>query len=454
MVFGSCANYLERVGCDDRAVMGVQPFCGGVRMISRVALIFQLAVALASFLIANVSAAEGPALSIGLALPLSGDMARYGLDIRRGATMVKEELAKRGTEMVFISEDTQLIPRTAATAAQKLINRDRVDVIVSLWDTAEAVAPIAEQKGVPHVSIRWNHRVAQEFSHTFTFESTYVSWIRATLAYLQSQRVRRLAVMTDISGAGWVLSQPSTPVAECVDVLPGGELLAHWGYQNNGSGEVLISAADNFFSPGDRQRGQPSTFARGRVLNAFTTTFPSTGTLTWSLGGATATASISTVRCEGEDALECTENDDGDNLAQLDNLATKQRAEVVNLLKGTIKLAKGNSSGIARANRLIDQARRLYLEQWTGIWSNFSKVTVVCVGIGCASIDKATAISGINARSSTFVSLARSSAALAKKLSRGRLARVADATVATTRRMNREVQEKSAQLPRFESKCQ
>lgn len=245
-----------------------------------------------------------------------------------------------------------------------------------------------------------------------------------------------------------------TPVAECVDVLPGGELLAHWGYQNNGSGEVVISAADNFFSPGDRQRGQPSTFARGRVLNAFTTTFPSTGTLTWSLGGATATASISTVRCEGEDALECTENDDGDNLAQLDNLATKQRAEVVNLLKGTIKLAKGNRSGIARANRLIDQARRLYLEQWTGIWSNFSKVTVVCVGIGCASIDKATAISGINARSSTFVSLARSSAALAKKLSRGRLARVADATVATTRRMNREVQEKSAQLPRFESKCQ
>lgn len=245
-----------------------------------------------------------------------------------------------------------------------------------------------------------------------------------------------------------------TPVAECVDVLPGGELLAHWGYQNTGAGDVVIPANDNFFSPGDRQRGQPSTFASGRVVNAFTTTFPSTGTLTWTLGGATATASISTVRCEGEDALECTENDDGDNLAQLDNLATKQRAQVVNLLKRTIKLAKGNKSGLARANRLIAQARRLYLEQWTGIWSNFSKVTVVCVGIGCASIDKASAISAINSRSSTFVSLARSSAALTKKLSRGRLARVADATVATTRRMNREVQEKSAQLPRFESKCQ
>lgn len=137
-----------------------QKFHLGASIKSRALLIRYLVVALTSFFIAHVSAAEGPALSVGLALPLSGDMARYGLDIQRGATMAKEELAKRGTEMVFISEDTQLVPRMAVTAAQKLINRDRVDVIVSLWDTAEAVAPIAEQKGVPHVSIRWNHRVA------------------------------------------------------------------------------------------------------------------------------------------------------------------------------------------------------------------------------------------------------------------------------------------------------
>lgn len=82
-----------------------------------------------------------------------------------------------------------------------------MDLIVSLWDTAEAVAPIAERRGTPHVSIRWNHRVAQEFPHTFTFESTYGSWVRATLDYLRSQGVRKLAVMTDISGAGWILSR-------------------------------------------------------------------------------------------------------------------------------------------------------------------------------------------------------------------------------------------------------
>jgi hypothetical protein len=245
-----------------------------------------------------------------------------------------------------------------------------------------------------------------------------------------------------------------TPIAECVDVLAGGELLAHWGYQNNGPGEVVIPAADNFFSPGDKQRGQSTTFVKGRVVNSFTTKFAATDKLTWTLGDATATASISTVRCQGEDALACTETDDDGNLAQLDNLAAKQRAAVVNLLKSTIALTKSNRTGIARANRLIAQASRLYLEQWTGIWSNFSKITVVCVGISCASVDKATAISAINTRSSTFVSLARSSSALAKRLSRGRLSRRADAAVASTRRMYRQVQERSAQLPRFESKCQ
>jgi ABC-type branched-subunit amino acid transport system substrate-binding protein len=121
--------------------------------------------------------------------------------------MAQEDLARRGVKLSFVAEDTQLLPRIAATAAQKLINRDRVDLIVSLWDTAEAVAPIAEQKRTPHLSIRWNHRVAQEFPHTFTFESTYETWVRATLEYLRSRGVRKLAVMTDASSAGWVLAR-------------------------------------------------------------------------------------------------------------------------------------------------------------------------------------------------------------------------------------------------------
>ena len=161
---------------------------------------------LATLILSEVSA-DTRGIKVGLALPLSGEMARYGLDIQRGALMAKEELAKKGIELVLVSEDTQLIPRIAATAAQKLINLDRVDVIVSLWDTAEAVAPIAEQRRTPHVSIRWNHRVAEEFPHTFTFESSYVTWVRATLDFLRSKGVKRLALMTDESASGWVFGR-------------------------------------------------------------------------------------------------------------------------------------------------------------------------------------------------------------------------------------------------------
>jgi branched-chain amino acid transport system substrate-binding protein len=170
------------------------------------ALLRQAILALLISLVFNATSLFGQdaKIKVGFALPLSGDGARYGLDIQRGALMAQEDLVRRGIAVAFVSEDTQLIPRVAATAAHKLINRDRVDVIVSLWDTAEAVAPIAEMNKIPHISIRWNPRVAEEFRHTFTFESTYISWVRANLEYLRSQGVKRISILSDSSSAGWI----------------------------------------------------------------------------------------------------------------------------------------------------------------------------------------------------------------------------------------------------------
>lgn len=148
-------------------------------------------------------------LKIGVAVPLSGDFAKFGVDVQRGMLMAQEEFAGRDVPLQLIFEDTQYQPRLAATAAKKLIDRDRIDVIVSLWDTAEAVAPIAEQAKIPHFSIRWNPRVAEEFAHTFTFESTYITWTRELVRFLKSTGIRRLALMTDISGAAWVMTRDS-----------------------------------------------------------------------------------------------------------------------------------------------------------------------------------------------------------------------------------------------------
>jgi hypothetical protein len=244
-----------------------------------------------------------------------------------------------------------------------------------------------------------------------------------------------------------------TPIAECVDVLPGGQLLAHFGYRNDGPFDVIIPLAENFFAPAPSNRGQPTTFSKGRVVNSFTVAFPASESLTWRVAQLTATASLATARCEGNQIVNCTENADNGNLSALDNLAVRQRAQVYNIAQQIEAFAKRNPAVQVRAKRLMAQARQLYLQQWTGIWSNFKQVTLVCVGVGCSSVDRAEAIASIQDRSLRFLRLARQAGDLLKSTSRGSASKKADSLVSKTRKIHQEVLERTADLPRFESQC-
>jgi len=89
------------------------------------------------------------------------------------------------------------------------------------------------------------------------------------------------------------------PIVECVLFNDGQPDVAYWGYTNTNTNEVSIPVGDrNKFSPGDRDRKQPTTFEKGHNADAVQTTFDaSTGTLTWTLSGNTATASSSSKAC-------------------------------------------------------------------------------------------------------------------------------------------------------------
>lgn len=81
-----------------------------------------------------------------------------------------------------------------------------------------------------------------------------------------------------------------SPVLEGVDDNGDGTFTARWGWLNPGTQPRHVPAARNFFSPAPRDRGQPTTFAPGRVRNAFSTVFDG-GNLVWTLAGRTAAAS-------------------------------------------------------------------------------------------------------------------------------------------------------------------
>lgn len=87
-----------------------------------------------------------------------------------------------------------------------------------------------------------------------------------------------------------------SPVLECVDALPDGTYVAHFGYKDPARWTVERPVGpDNRFHPSAMDRGQPESFDPGRQVDVFTVPF--TGTLVWKLGAKTSTASAGSKRC-------------------------------------------------------------------------------------------------------------------------------------------------------------
>jgi hypothetical protein len=75
-------------------------------------------------------------------------------------------------------------------------------------------------------------------------------------------------------------------------------MLVYFGCVNNAADTLKVPVgANNFFSPGTANVGQPTEFAKGVVNDCFLTTVPGSSTVRWTLGGSYADANLSSARC-------------------------------------------------------------------------------------------------------------------------------------------------------------
>jgi branched-chain amino acid transport system substrate-binding protein len=101
--------------------------------------------------------AQGETVKIGVIQPLSGPVAASGNYIRMGAEIARDWINARGgvlgRKVELLIEDNKSDPKEAATAAEKLIVRDKVPVIVGAWGSSMTLAamPKLEEYGVPMV---------------------------------------------------------------------------------------------------------------------------------------------------------------------------------------------------------------------------------------------------------------------------------------------------------------
>jgi branched-chain amino acid transport system substrate-binding protein len=120
--------------------------------------------ALGVFLALSLSACQpaidgstGP-ITIGFVGPLTGDAAAVGADMLNGAKLAIDEMnAKggvRGQQVKIIAEDGRCTPAEAANAFQKLVNVDKVTVIIGGLCSGETLAgaPIAEAAKIVMIS--------------------------------------------------------------------------------------------------------------------------------------------------------------------------------------------------------------------------------------------------------------------------------------------------------------
>ncbi len=104
-----------------------------------------------------VSAQQPEPIKIGVIQPLSGPVAASGNYVRMGAEIARDWINGRGgvlgRQIQLLIEDNKSDPKEAATAAEKLIVRDRVPVIMGAWGSSMTLAamPKLEEYGVPMV---------------------------------------------------------------------------------------------------------------------------------------------------------------------------------------------------------------------------------------------------------------------------------------------------------------
>src|SRR5499433_182509 len=100
--------------------------------------------------------AQAP-IKIGVIQPLSGPVAASGNYVRMGAEIARDWINARGgvngRKIELVIEDNKSDPKEAASAAEKLIVRDKVPAIMGAWGSSMTLAamPKLQEYGVPMV---------------------------------------------------------------------------------------------------------------------------------------------------------------------------------------------------------------------------------------------------------------------------------------------------------------
>lgn len=148
--------------------------------------------------LAPLLVAQEKSITIGAIIPLTGPMASHGVEIQNAMKLALDESSAEtlNYRYNFIFEDNQLDGTKSISAAQKLLNINHVDAVITLWPpTANLVIPLTEKAKVLHYTIAWDPELAKKHKLVLSHQAMVSELARSTLSLLKKEQKTRVAFL-------------------------------------------------------------------------------------------------------------------------------------------------------------------------------------------------------------------------------------------------------------------
>jgi branched-chain amino acid transport system substrate-binding protein len=174
---------------------------------------------------------------IGVTFPLTGPLAANSVEYMAGAQLAVDDINKnggvKGHPLQLVVEDTQTTPQGGVAAMRKLVDVDRVPVILTIFtNVVTAQMPLADQLKIPIFSPIETPGVMVRAQYAFAHAARYDLAAPLLLAYWKAHNVKRVFAFLGNNAQGLIYS----PLVKATVQAAGAE------YQ-----EALINLTDTDF---------------------------------------------------------------------------------------------------------------------------------------------------------------------------------------------------------------
>ncbi|NOZ69504.1 MAG: ABC transporter substrate-binding protein [Deferribacteres bacterium] len=140
---------------------------------------------------------------IGMIAPLTGDAGFVGVGMKNALLMAREQWGDGKYNYEFVFEDDQLDPKLSASAAQKLLNVDKVDAIVTVGHAPRITVPLARQYDIIHFAIAVQKDIPDGVNN-FSHWAPSVKLNGLLIKEMQKRGIKKVGVFRTTSLEAWV----------------------------------------------------------------------------------------------------------------------------------------------------------------------------------------------------------------------------------------------------------